>query len=286
MKTITLSDHTADKASAAAALREAEFVKANNNYRNSLALREANIKFLKHTAVVAWKNKEILSSLSAIIKLTFAYLSEKPRSPSKRLADKEEIVWASGSEGEQKVASFLSRKLSDDWILISGYRNSKGEIDQVLVGPRGICAIEIKYINGVVHCDGDRWWSDKYDRYGNLVESNKPLADKRGRGPSKQVNDSADILQSYLTKGFNVHRVYRAVVLSHDSSELGQINNITVNAVLTLNNFEPNRIFSNSPFNLDPQSVDRIVQAIRKDHDFHKKPRTRRYQTEPTQKRA
>jgi hypothetical protein len=86
----------------------------------------------------------------------------------RRRAGREEIVWASGNQGERRVSEFLSSQLSGDWVLISGYKNSKGEIDQILLGPRGIFAIEIKFLNGVIHCDGDLWQRDKYDKYGNL----------------------------------------------------------------------------------------------------------------------
>lgn len=275
MRTLTLSDHTADKASAAAATREAEYNAAVNAHRNALASREAHLKSLRNSVGIAWLNREIFSMLVSLIRLGFSYLSGKPRPPIMRGANREEIVWASGNEGERKVAAYLSR-LSDEWILVSGYRNAKGEIDQVLLGPRGVFAIEIKFINGVVHCDGDRWWSDKYDRYGNLVEAGKPLADKRSRGPSKQLNDSADLLQSFLAKRVNVSRVHRAVVLSHDSSRLGDLKNITVDAVATINAFDLDWLFSHSSFSLDSQAVDRVLQSIRKDHGFHDKPKPRR----------
>ena len=275
MRTLTLSDHTSDKASAAAATREAEYVAATDTYRSALEAREARLKSLHNAVGIAWGNREIFSTLASLVRLGFAQLSGKPRPPVRRAADRDEIVWASGNEGERKVAAYLSR-LPDEWILVSGYRNVKGEIDQLLVGPRGVFAIEIKFINGVVHCDGDRWWSDKYDRYGNLVETNRPLADKRGRSPSKQLNDSADMLQSFLAKRVNVSRVHRAVVLSHNSSRLGELRNITVDGVATIDAFDLDRLFSRSSINLDSQAVDRVLQAIRKDHDFHEKPRPRR----------
>ena len=275
MRTLTLSDHTADKASAAAATREAAYVADTNAYRSALASREAHLRSLRNAVGITWCNREIFSTLASLIRLGLAHLSGKPRPPVRRAAERDEIVWASGNEGERKVAAYLSR-LPDEWILVSGYRNAKGEIDQVLLGPRGVFAIEIKFINGVVHCDGDRWWSDKYDRYGNLVETNKPLADKRGRGPSKQLNDSADLLQSFLAKRVDVSRVHRAVVLSHDSSRLGELRNITIDAVATIDAFDLDRLFSRSPINLDSQAVGRVLQAIRKDHDFHEKPRPRR----------
>lgn len=282
MRAITLSDHTADKATAAAAVRETEYVTAIDAYRGILASREAHLKSLRNALGVAWGNREMFSTLASLFRLGFAYLSAKPSPPVKRSADRDEIVWASGNVGERKVATYLSR-LPDEWILVSGYRNTKGEIDQVLLGPRGVFAIEIKFINGVVHCDGDRWWSDKYDRYGNLVETNKPIADKRGRGPSKQLNDSADLLQSFLAKRVDVSRVYRAVVLSHDSSRLGELRNITVDTVATIDAFDLDRLFSRSSINLDSLAVDRVLQAIRKDHDFHDKPRPHRVRLQAVQ---
>lgn len=275
MRTLTLSDHTADKASAAAAKREAEYIAATEAYRSALNAREADIESHRKAVAADWGNREIFSTLASVFRLGIAHLSGKPRAPVQRGADREEIVWASGNEGERKVAAYLSR-LPDEWILVSGYRNAKGEIDQVLLGPRGVFAIEIKFINGVVHCDGDRWWSDKYDRYGNLVDTNKPLADKRGRGPSKQLNDSADLLQSFLAKRVNVNRVHRAVVLSHDSSRLGDLKNITVDAVATIDALDLDRLFSRSSINLDTQAVERVLQAIRKDHDFNESPKPRR----------
>ena len=69
-----------------------------------------------------------------------------------------------------------------------GYRNKLGEIDHLLFGPGGLVAIEVKNINGTVHCEGDKWRVDKYDRYGNLVEQHD-LVDrgKRQRSPSVQL---------------------------------------------------------------------------------------------------
>jgi hypothetical protein len=77
-------------------------------------------------------------------------LTPRPRHPVRSEADRDEIVWRKGSEGEQKVVARLSRLLDDRWTLIGGYRNAKGEVDQLLVGPGGIVAIEVKFVNGRV----------------------------------------------------------------------------------------------------------------------------------------
>lgn len=280
MKTLILSDHTGDQVSAAVAAREAEYAKAAKAYQIALASRKTLINSRRHAISVAWGNRKLLSTVAAIISLGSAHLSSKPSVPTRKAASREEIVWASGHEGEQRVMEHLSR-LPDEWVLVSGYRNAKGEIDQILLGPSGIFAIEIKFINGVVHCDGDRWWSDKYDRYGNLVETGKPLADKRGRGPSKQVNESADLLQSFLAKHANITQVQRVIVLAHTRSRLGELNNLAVDAVTTIDAFDLGRLFSLSSTKLDAQAVDQVLQAIRKGHAFFNRPRSQRTKTAP-----
>jgi hypothetical protein len=97
--------------------------------------------------------------------------------------DTEEILKA-GIAGEELVAVELGRALDDNWTLLRGYRNRRGEIDHLLLGPQGLFAIEVKNLNATVHIDGDRWQADKYDNYGNLVEQ-RPIADRKGRSPTR-----------------------------------------------------------------------------------------------------
>src|SRR3984893_10035353 len=62
-----------------------------------------------------------------------------------------------GIAGEQLVATELGRTLGDDWTLLRGYRNRRGEIDHLLLGPRGLFAIEVKNLNATVDVEGERW---------------------------------------------------------------------------------------------------------------------------------
>lgn len=273
MKILTLSDHTAGKAAEAAAKRESEYADATETYRKALEAKKTRKQQLRAEISIAWSYQNIWATLIGLWRFALAYLSSNPYAPTRQSAGREEIVWNSGNEGERRVSDFIAQRLADEWTLVSGYRNSKGEIDQVLVGPRGVFAIEIKYVNGVVYCDGDRWWRDKYDRYGNIVETNLPIQDKRGRGPSRQLNDSADMLQSFLSKRVGLSRVHRAIVLSHESSKLGDMTNVAVDYVANMDNFDLNQFFGSSSISLDSAATDRIIQAIRKDHDFHDKPR-------------
>ena len=109
--------------------------------------------------------------------------------------DAEEKIMA-GIAGEQLVATELGAA-DDSWTLLRGYRNRRGEIDHLLLGPRGLFAIEVKNLNATVHVDGDRWRADKYDRYGNLVEQ-RVIVDRMGRSPSVQLNEPADDLERFL----------------------------------------------------------------------------------------
>src|SRR6266571_1812571 len=127
--------------------------------------------------------------------------------------DTEEKIMA-GIAGEQQVATELGRMLDDSWTLLRGYRNRRGEIDQVLVGPRGLFAIEVKNLNATVHVDGDRWRADKSDRYGNLVEQ-RPIQDRLGRSPSVQLNEPADDLERFLAGRGHAAEVRRMVILAH-----------------------------------------------------------------------
>ena len=61
----------------------------------------------------------------------------------------------------------------------------------MLLGPRGLFAIEVKNQNATIDCQGDQWWSTKYNKYGNLVGPRRPMSDRRGRSPSIQLTEPA-----------------------------------------------------------------------------------------------
>jgi hypothetical protein len=69
--------------------------------------------------------------------------------------------WKSGLNGERKVVSNISNKLGNEHSLFNDVmlKDGKygGNIDHIIVGPRGIFAIETKNIKGVYVINGDRW---------------------------------------------------------------------------------------------------------------------------------
>ena len=122
---------------------------------------------------------------------------EPPRPPHGESSDEEER-WQAGNEGERRVVAHLSGQLGDDWTLVSGNRGPGGEVDQILVGPCGVCALETKHLNGTVFVRGDRWELNKYDNYGNRVEAGRPIEDRRGRSPSEMLNGAVSPLERFL----------------------------------------------------------------------------------------
>ena len=110
------------------------------------------------------------------------------------------------SPANSRSSPSSGRVLGDDWVLLRGYCNRRGEIDHLLLGPPGLVAIESKHLNATVHCDGDAWRFEKFDRFGNLV-SRGTLGDRGGRSPSVQLNEPADLLEEFLrTRGGTVVR--------------------------------------------------------------------------------
>jgi hypothetical protein len=182
------------------------------------------------------------------------------------VSDQEQILTA-GMTGEEMVASALGRALGDEWILLRGYRNRGGEIDQILLGPRALIAIEVKHRNATVYCDGDDWRFDKYDRYGNRVEQGR-IADKRGRSPSVQLNEPASALEAFLHSRGQPVSIQRVVLLTHPRSELGSYRNLTVH-VSTSTNYVISLLSGGSQPTFGMAQQAEIERLIVRDHRFH-----------------
>jgi len=98
------------------------------------------------------------------LRLAFAVSREKRELARLRLfsrfpTDKEASIQA-GHDAERRVAEEFGGLLNDDWVLFRGYRNRRGEVDGLLVGPPGLFAYEVKYHNATVCIRGDDWWSE------------------------------------------------------------------------------------------------------------------------------
>ena len=272
MRVIELSNHPGDMLHDVSLRRHATQRRAHAQYEDALIQHQARVQTIRVQRDRARQNRRWWTWL----RLIFAVWTEQRRAPRQQLpsagdTDTEEKIRA-GIAGEQLVATELGRALNDDWTLVRGYRNRRGEIDHLLLGPKGLFAIEVKNINATVSIDGDRWQADKYDNYGNLVEQ-RPIADAKGRSPSAQLNEPAGDLERFLRERGQPVTVQRVVILAHRRSRIGTTRNLTVRVgtsadyLLTLINSP------SSPEPLTDQQRTGIRRLIQHDHAFHDKQR-------------
>ena len=275
MHVVELSNHPGDLLDDASRRRVAAERHALSVYQDALIRYRARVQTIK----VKRDRARAQRRWGTWLRLAFAGWKEKrgvprPPIPAAGHTDLEEKLMA-GIAGEQLVAAELGRALDDDWTLLHGYRNRRGEIDHLLLGPQGLFAIEVKNLNATVYVDGDRWRADKYDNYGNLVEQ-RPIADAKGRSPSAQLNEPAGDLERFLRERGQPVTVQRVVILAHRRSRIGtdpNARNLTVR-VGTSADFLLTLIDStSSPEPLTDQQRTGILRLIQHDHAFHNQQR-------------
>ena len=185
----------------------------------------------------------------------------------------EEERWAAGSAGELLIADRLGRALGDEWTLLRGYRNRGGEIDHLLLGPRGLFAIEVKNRNARVDCHGDQWWSTKYDKYGNPVEPRREMTDRRGRSPSVQLNEPASQLEGFLGSRGHPVVIGRIVMLIHPRAQLRSCTRPTVHIFTSVRQILS--LLNATPASITTAGHTELEQLIVRDHRFHDRHRSR-----------
>jgi len=208
--------------------------------------------------------------LWAWIRAVFAVWAARRRAPQPPVlatipTGQEESI-AAGMAGEQQVAIELGAALGDEWLLYRGYRNRRGEIDHLLVGPRGVFAIEVKYHNATVYVTGDDWRFEKFDRWGNQVDEGF-IADRTGRSPSVQLNEPADELEKFLESRGQPVSVTRIVILNHPRSRVGGQRNATVH-LATSSRYVVDLV-RKSRLELSAARRAQLASLIERDHRFH-----------------
>lgn len=263
MLTVELSDHPGQLLTAETQRRGAAATQARSAH-------EKKMRALKKQRETARRQRKWWTYLLAALAIS-RHKRRRPRPVAVLPSDAEEILRA-GIAGEQLIARELSGALNDDWTLLRGYRNARGEIDHLLLGPRGLFAIEVKSLNATVHVNADTWLADKYDRYGNHVDQ-YPIADRGGRSPSEQLNQSADALASFLYNRGQAVPVRRVVALAHERSRLGRHTHLTVHVAVTAKDIL--RLVRDSPDEISEERRKKLQLLIEQDHEFHDKRRAR-----------
>ena len=285
MKVIALSDHPAEMLEeihshhqAAVDRERAEYRKALAQHEEALARHGRRLTALRRDRDRARADRRWFTWAKTTV-VTWHTQQKRPRPPVQRQASRpaamqhsvaaEEAILTAGITGEHIVAADLGAVLGDEWTLLHGYRNRHGEIDHILLGPRGMFTIEVKYRNATVDIDGDQWRFRKYDHYGNLVEQGW-ITDRRGRSPSVQLNEPSAELERFLRSRHHSIRARRVVILTHPRSALGQCRNVTVDLVATSTS-QLIDLARHSPAVLSAAQVQELQQLIVHDHQFNQR---------------
>ena len=266
MRIVELSDHPGEMLQDIQLRRNADEERARAKYQEALARHESALADARRRRDQARAQRRWLTWLLKV----FSVWSAKNGSPvppvtSSASTDREEILVA-GIQGEDQVAAELAGALSDEWVLLRGYRNNRGEIDHILLGPQGLIAIEVKNRNATVYINGDNWEFEKYDNYGNLVDEGR-ITDRRGRSPSQQLNQPADELERFLHSRRQQVSIRRVVILTHLKSDLGGYEDLTVD-VATSTDYVLSLLDESPPVFESGQLV-QIEQLIERDHQHH-----------------
>jgi hypothetical protein len=266
MRVVELSNHPGGLLRDIHRRRGADGRRAQVSYRQALARHERALK----RARARRDEAKARHRLWAWIRETFAVWSrarKPPRPPvTASAATSQEESIAAGMAGEQQVAADLGAVFGDEWVLFRGYRNGRGEIDHLLLGPGGLFAIEVKYHNATVYITGDDWRFEKFDRWGNQVEQGR-IEDRTGRSPSVQLNEPADELVRFLRTRGQAISAARIVILNHPRSRVGSQRNATVR--VTTSSRDIVGLVRGSRRELTDGRVAQIASLIERDHRFH-----------------
>jgi hypothetical protein len=158
-----------------------------------------------------------------------------------------------GKEGENKVLQILEESLDDNFTYITNYviPNTRiGDIDGLLIGPKGIVILEIKNYAGIFRISGE-------DMYRKLKGDVYRLYKKN---PFEQIMKQKEYLDKFLyEKGIDV-KITPIVVLVY-----GKINAITgpTKVLITEANQLPNYIFELPLIpEWNPELPNKIIQVL------------------------
>src|SRR5699024_3503587 len=243
--------------------------RAMSEYRATHAARSRRVGELRAQTVAARRAgqwRAWLQHCRSRLKHALSAAPKKPRMPGR---SEEEVRWSTGAAGEQRVEQILAAALDDGWILINGYRNRNGEVDQLLVSAHGLLAIEIKYMSGIIHCLDGAWTREKVGGRGGLQGQNWPIMDRGGRSPGDQVNSVAGRLQRFLRRRDMDVRIARAVVLAHPNARLGHMEQHGLDLIATCEYLVADVLIAHMTPLPESVDVDALVELIEQDHHFN-----------------
>jgi len=196
-------------------------------------------------------------------------LARPPRRAAALTLSHGEEAILGGIKGEQEVADILGGTLSDAWTLVKGYRNRRGEIDYLLLGPGGLFAIEVKYVNGTFAITRERWRYVRYDNYGNQVGEGL-LQDARRRPPNVQLAEPLAALEQFLASRGHSVRMRPVVLLNHPKAKVsGLAPDVGAEVLTSTAQLRDLVRAAQAQAQLDARKLAEVERLIVRDHHFH-----------------
>jgi hypothetical protein len=174
-----------------------------------------------------------------------------------------------GVKGEREAAQSLDAVLDDAWVLLKGYRNPRGEIDLLLLGPGGLFAVEVKYVNGTFTITRDQWSYVKYGNYGEQV-GRGVVADhgEHRRPPNIQLTEPLAMLEEFLERFGQPARFHPVVLLNHPKARIARCADDVGVQVLTANRQLLDLARHSRPV-LGASQLAEIERLVVRDHNYH-----------------
>lgn len=264
MQQFILSDRREEQLRRLRVEREQRYQQARIVYRQELRFYDDELTRLAETTTAAFRGLHFLSGAAAWWRHRTLLKRGDPSAPLLERPSVEEHKQQAAAETEQRlVADLVAFLPGAAWTLIKGYRNRKGEIDYLLVGPVGILALACLHLSGTVLCNKDRWMRQKYDPKGAPV-TQVPIQDRNGRSPSQQLNEPVMELMELLSRKSVRCDVSRAVILTHEDVRLSTVEESTVQIIV------PNKVqallWEICRSASSSISTDHVVEFVKEDH--------------------
>lgn len=155
MRVIYLSDHPGEKLQAARRARLAAEEQGAARYQEAVGQYQARVAEARQARAEARAQRRWWTWLRLCLSVLFPGAGAPRRPGPSRGPSDHEAILAAGVAGELYVEDQLAPAFGDDWVLFRGYKNRRGEVNSVLLGPGGLFAMEVKNRNATVHIDGD-----------------------------------------------------------------------------------------------------------------------------------
>ena len=267
MRLMVLSDHVADMR----AERQSPGGRAAGDYQRELAAHRRWVAEAVELRDLARQRRRPFAWLRWTLEARRRMRARTPVPPAtaRRPADAGLGALDGGAEGEREVADVLNRALGKDWTLFKGYRNARGEIDYLILGPAGLFAVEVKYVNGTFRITPARWTYVKIDRYG-IAHEEHVLADAGDRPPHRQLGEPARQLEDFLARRGHPVRVQPVVLLNHPRARIGYLDESLGVPVLTSTRQLAGLVLA-AGGNLSASERTEIAGLVERDHRFHER---------------